>query len=283
LTGQAGRWPTIDASAKVEGATFDKDKGVWVFMVESEFLTGSNRVEVLLPDNWNPDQVHRVLYVLPVQPGVGGEWGDGLQLVRQLGSHTRHDLVCVSPAFDTWPYYGSHATDPRIRHEEYIVKVLVPLIESRYSTVGTAKGRLLLGFSKSGWGSILLTLRNPDFFGYACSWDAPLMMSAKNFGLYETASHFGTKDHMSKYVPKDWARKNAEFFRQESRLGVLGHNFFGTRWLHDLPHTSGFHRLLRKLEIKHHYDNDIKVPHTWNHGWLKPAIKVLMNLVHAAN
>ncbi len=281
MTGQQARRPTIDSSAKIEGPTFERDKGVWVFLVESPFLKGSNRVEVLLPDHWDPQRVHRVLYVLPVQPGIGGQWGDGLQLLRQLGSHNRHDLICVSPAFDSWPYYGSHATDPEIRHEDYILKVLVPLIESRYSVCGTARGRLLLGFSKSGWGSILLILRNPDFFGYACSWDAPLMMSEKNFGLYETASHFGTKDQMSLYVPRTWARRNAEFFRHETRLGVLGHNFFGTRWFHDFPHTSGFHRVLRKLEIRHHYDNRIKVPHTWNHGWMEPAMRVLMNLADA--
>jgi hypothetical protein len=270
--------PNLDATARVEGPTFDAQKGVWVFSTQSPYLKGANRIEVLLPDRWNPDRARRVLYVLPVQPGNAGVWGDGLQLVRQLGSHNEHDLICVSPFFDSWPYYGSHASDPRIRHEDYILKVLVPLIEDCYLTQGSAKGRLLLGFSKSGWGSILLILRNPEVFGYACSWDAPLMMSEKNFGLYETASHFGTKDWMSRYVPKTWARTNAHRFRDQKRLVVLGRNFFGTRWLHDLPHTSGFHRVLRKVGIAHHYDNSIKVPHTWNLGWLRPAVNELMKL-----
>ena len=109
--------PTIDSSAHVENPIFDKDKGVWVFVVESQFLNGPNKIEVLLPDNRDSNRARRVLYVLPVHPGIGGRWGDGLQLVRQLGSHTQHDLICVSPAFDSWPYYGSHATDRRIRHE----------------------------------------------------------------------------------------------------------------------------------------------------------------------
>ena len=87
---------------------------------------------------------------------------------------------------------------------------------------------------------------------------------------------------MARYVPKAWARHNADHFRNEKRLVVLGRNFFGPRWLHDLPHTSGFHRVLRKLDIPHHYDNSIKVPHTWNHGWLEPAMRELMNLADAA-
>jgi hypothetical protein len=271
----------IDASALIEAPRFDRQKGVWTFVVESAYQRGPNAVEVLLPDRWEAGRRHRVLYVLPVQPGIGGPWGDGLQLVRALGVHNEHDLICVAPAFDTWPYYGSHASDPAIRHEEYLLRVLVPLIESRYTTHGAAEGRLLFGFSKSGWGAFLLTLRNPDFFGYACSWDAPMMVSERNFGLYETASHFGTREHMARYVPREWARRNAAHFRQRERLVLLGRNFFGTRWLHDLPHTSGFHRLLRRLDIPHHYDNGIKVAHTWNHGWMKPAIAALMKIANA--
>jgi len=271
----------LDESARVGEPTFDAAKGVWVFVVESQFQKGPNKVEVLLPERWNAGRSYRVLYVLPVQPGPPGPWGDGLQLVRELGAHDAHDLICVSPSFDSWPYYGSHATDPGIRHEDYIVKVVVPLIENRYRTPADPAGRLLLGFSKSGWGAMLLTLRNPDFFGYACSWDAPLMMSERNFGLYETASHFGTREWMSTYVPKVWASRSAEHFRDRKRLVVLGRNFFGTRWFHDLPHTSGFHRVLRRHGILHHYDNGIKVPHTWNHGWLAPAVDALMNVVDA--
>ena len=47
------------------------------------------------------------------------------------------------------------------------MKTVVPLIEEHYSALGTAEGRLLFGFSKSGWGALTLILRNPDFFGYA--------------------------------------------------------------------------------------------------------------------
>lgn len=271
----------LDPSAEVSAPAFDADKGVWVYAVTSAFLRGRNSVEVLLPDDWTPGRVGRVLYVLPVHPGIGGRWGDGLQVVRGLDVHNRHGLICVTPAFDSWPYYGAHATDPQIRHEEYLCKVLVPWVESRYATPGTPAGRLLLGFSKSGWGAFLSILRNPGIFGYACSWDAPLMMSDRNFGLYETADHFGTRAAMARYVPRKWARRHAVHFRDRARLVLLGHNFFGTRWLHDLPHTVSFHWLLRRLGIPHHYDNGIKVAHTWNAGWLGPAVEALMGVADA--
>ena len=269
----------IDAAALVQGPSLDATKGVWVYQVASPYLGGVNPVEVLLPDDWAPGRTYRMLYVLPVHPGIGGRWGDGLQVVRALNAHNSHQLICVTPAFDTWPYYGAHASDSRIRHEAYILRVLLPLIESRYAGSGRRQDRLLLGFSKSGWGAFLLTLRNPEVFGFACSWDAPMMMTERNFGLYETAEHFGTRECMAQFVPRAWAKTTAHHFRDECRLVLLGHNFFGTRWWHDLPHTMCFHWLLKRLGIVHEYDNAIKVPHTWNAQWMGPAIERLMTVV----
>jgi hypothetical protein len=270
----------MNSSLQIAGPSFLAEKGVWAWDVRSPNLSGSNAVEVLLPSNYDPAQSYRVLYVLPVHPGIGGPWGDGLQEVKKLGTHDLHDIICVSPAFDTWPYYGSHASDPSIRHELYILEVLLPLIDTAYSTHKTASSRMLLGFSKSGWGSMALIFRNPDVFGYAVSWDAPLMMTEKHLGLYETTGHFGTRESMARYAPVNCVHKNAGQFHEHIRLAVLGHNFFGTRWFHDLPHTWRFHRLLRRLGIRHVYDNQIKVPHTWNAEWMGPAIDILMQLAH---
>ena len=273
----SGQAAGVDDSAKIEGPTFDHGKGVWVFEVESQFLNGRNKVEVLLPDRWDASRAHRVLYVLPVFPGIGGPWGDGLQVVRQLGFHNQHDLVCVSPAFDTAPFYGTHATDPRIRHEDYMLRVLVPMIDRYYNTFGTASGRLLLGFSKSGWGSFLLTLRNPDVFGYACSFHAPLMMSEKSFGIWRTAEHYGSREAMSRYVPAVWARTSARAFQDQTRLVLLGRGLLGIPWFRD-RNGYAFHRLLRKLGIKHYANGRINAPHTWNRGWVAPAVDALVSL-----
>ena len=46
--------------------------------------------------------------------------------------------------------------------------------------------RLLLGFSKSGWGAFSLLLRYPERFGKAAAWDAPLMQERPDrFGMGE--------------------------------------------------------------------------------------------------
>ena len=176
---QAGRSearrPSLEDSVKVSEGSFHKERGTWRYAVSSQYQKGENLLEVLLPDRFDPTEAHRVLYVLPVETGIGGRYGDGLMEVKKLDAHNRHNLICVAIAFDQLPWFADHATDKQRQHETYITRVVVPFIESKYKTPGDASGRLLLGFSKSGWGAFSLILRNPQTFGKAASWDAPLM------------------------------------------------------------------------------------------------------------
>ena len=272
----------IDQLARVSEPVFDPAKGVWTYRVESQFMSRENAIEVLLPDGFDKTKQYRVLYVLPVEPGIGGRYGDGLQEVKKAGVHNKYDLICVAVAFDTVPWYGAHATDQGIRHEDHIRRVAVPLIESRYPTGGDADGRLLLGFSKSGFGALTLILRHPDFFGYACSWDAPLMMDRRSFGTFETGRHFGTEENFAEYLPLRLLDQRAAAFRRRARIAVLGYRSFGTAASPDgRPHTAAFHERLDELGVKHRYRNDLNVRHDWHSGWVPSAIEILMEMARA--
>jgi len=272
----------IDPAAKVGEPAFNEKRGVWQYQVESPFTKGKNVVEVLLPDQFDKAKQYRVLYVLPVEMGENHNFGDGLQEVRKLGVHNRHDVICVGPTFDgAMPWYGAHATDTRIRHEDYLVKVVVPLIESRYPTLGAAEGRLLLGFSKSGWGAFSLLLRNSGFFGYAASWDAPLMMTERQFGAFETRDHFGTPENFASYMIVNLLREHAKEFQDKPRLVLAGSSLFGPqpgKAFADSPHTLAAHALMQELGIKHLYNNDLPKGHHWGTGWVGPVVDMLMSL-----
>jgi len=272
----------IDPSATVRGPDFDAARGVHVFKVKSRFMSGENALEVLLPASFDRGRTYRVLYVLPVEPGIGGRYGDGLAEVRKSGAHDRHALIGVAPAFDAMPWYGAHASDAAIRHEEYLKKVVVPLIESRYPATGKPADRLLFGFSKSGWGAVALILRDPEFFGYACSWDAPLMMDRSSFGQFETRQHFGTADQFARYLPAEWAARNAAAFRKTARIAVLGTSLFGRAASPgNACHTEAFHKRLEELGIRHHYDAGLKFPHEWGSGWVPKALDALVGIAKA--
>ena len=273
------------ARADDTAPVFMAERGTWRHRIESPYLSGTNLVEVLLPDTYANDDTtrFRVLYVLPVEPGEQRRWGDGLKVIRELGLHNRHRLICVAPTFDTTPWYGNHATDPKTRHEDHLMKVVLPLVESHYRTAEGPDGRLLLGFSKSGWGAVSIMLRHGDMFGAAASWDAPLMFTEKQFGIWETGRNFGTPETMATYLPTALLRQHAGEFQDKPRLVITGKASFGTngdpRFPYDGPsHTEAFHELADSLSVKHAFRADIKATHSWNKDWVEPVVGILVVL-----
>lgn len=273
--------PAVRAGAPV----FVPERGTWQFTVESPHQKGPNVVEVLLPRRPDPAARHRVLYVLPVETGLGGRYGDGLMEVAKAGVHDRESLICATMAFDTVPWYGAHDTDKRRDHERYILDVVVPLMDERYPTVRRPEGRLLLGFSKSGWGAITLILRNPDVFGFAASWDAPLMLDEADFGVYGTGEHFGSRDNFARYMPARLMERQAALFRDRPRLAILGERNFGSQpggRYGPAGHTAAAHRRLAALGVPHTYSAELKFAHSWGSGWVEPALRMLLEMSRPA-
>src|ERR1700749_2767024 len=101
--------PSIARAAddvSISDPAFDAKKGVWHYTVKSPYQKGENSVEVLLPDDFQKTETYRVLYILPVETGIGGHFGDGMKEIRALNSYNAHHFICVTMAFDTIPWYG---------------------------------------------------------------------------------------------------------------------------------------------------------------------------------
>ena len=186
----------LDPAARISPAQKDTC-GVLVHSVESPFQAGTTKIRVLLPDRPAPASRYRVMYVLPVEAGEGRRFGDGLDEVRKLGLHNTHQLICVAATFSHVPWYADHPADPHIRQESYFLRVVVPAVEARYPARPEQAGRLLLGFSKSGWGAWSLLLRHPDMFAKAAAWDSPMMLDGP--GLYGSGGIFLTQDNFDKH------------------------------------------------------------------------------------
>ncbi|QOV88579.1 alpha/beta hydrolase-fold protein [Humisphaera borealis] len=251
-------------------------------VIESPWLRqAQNPVRILLPAKHDAGKPTRVLYMLPVEAGLGTRWGDPVAEAIKTQIHDRHNLICVYPTFDTLPWFGRHAKDAGIRHEAYLLNAVVPAIESLYVTPGDANGRLLVGFSKSGFGAMSLILRNPKVFGCAGAWDAPLMMEDRDLGLFGTADHFGTKEVFSEYRPLRLIENADPDFQTRTRLVIAGEDSFGPNppaRFKDRPHTATFHVELDRLKIKHVFNNDLRVKHHWNTGWVRPVVDALAKL-----
>ena len=243
--------------------------GVRVHRVTSEYQVGETAIHVLLPDDLQPDTKLRVLYVLPVEPGEGHRWGDALAEVQRLQLHNEHRLICVYATFSDLPWYADHPTDEGLRQEAYFLRVVVPFIERTYPARVERSGRLLVGFSKSGWGAFSLLLRNPDLFERAAAWDAPLMRSRPDqFGM---GPIFGTQENFERYQLSSLLGKSAADLRGQPRLIHLGYGNFR-------QHHLDMEALLDELQIAHEFADGPHRKHAWNSGWLADAVKRLVAL-----
>ncbi len=243
------------------------EDGFLVHEVKSPYQAGTTRIRVLLPDPLEKGMKYPVVYVLPVEAGAESRYGDGLKEVKKLDLHNALKAVFVAPTFSHLPWYADHPTKTDVRQETYFLKVVVPFVEKTYPAKAEASGRLLLGFSKSGWGAFSLLVRHPDTFGKAAAWDAPLMMEKP--GAYGSGDIFGTDDNFAGYRVSKLLGANAAKFAKESRFVLLGYGNFR-------DHHKQAHDLMDKLKVPHEYRDGPSRKHDWHSGWVKEATELLL-------
>jgi S-formylglutathione hydrolase FrmB len=236
--------------------------GFLVHEVESPYQSGKTKIRVFLPDRREKDDRFPVVYVLPVEVGDESKYGNGLLEVKKFDLANKHRAVFVAPTFAQLPWYVDHSSDPEIRQASYFLRVVVPAVEERYPARADAKDRLLVGFSKSGWGAWSLLLRYPDTFGKAAAWDAPFMMERPLYGMDRVVG----KD-FEKYRLATILEKRAPELKK-GRLFLIGYGNF--RDQHEKTHA-----LLDRLGIRHEYRDGPARKHDWHSGWLPEAIELL--------
>lgn len=251
--------PSISAAKNADG--------VLTHEVRSEYQAGRTLIRVLPPTRPEKDRQYPAVYVLPVEAKSESRYGDGLAEVKKLGLPDKLGAVFVAPTFSHLPWYADHPTDPAIRQEAYFLKVVVPFVEKTYPVKADSGGRLLLGFSKSGWGAFSLLLRNPEVFGRAAAWDAPLMMDAP--GKYGSGDIFATADNFRGYHLTKLVADRAEKLGKERRLIVLGYGNFRDE-------HRRFHERLDGLKVPQVYRDGPARKHDWHSGWVAEAAELLV-------
>lgn len=242
--------------------------GFLVHEVRSPYQKGTTEIRVLLPDKMEEGKRYPVIYLLPVEAGRENRFGDGLVEVKKHDLHNKLQAIFVAPTFSHLPWYADHPADAAIRQETYFLKVVVDFIDKNYPVQPGKGGRLLLGFSKSGWGAWSLLLRHPEIFGKAAAWDAPLMMAEPNrYGMGEI---FGTQKNFEEYQIAKLLERKAKELRKDRRLILLGYGSF--REQHQQAHA-----LMRKLQIEHVYRDGPARKHDWHSGWVSEGVEALLS------
>ena len=194
--------------------------GITTYTLSSDYQRGPNALVVATPRDMDAAKQYPVVYTLPVGAGPLEErhdWGWSVAEVTGAGfSQAPHGnladqygAIFVFPVFDTLPWYGDNPQDTQIRQESYLLHAVIPFIEQHYPVIAAPRGRLLLGFSKSGFGAISLLLRQLDLFGRAAAWDAPLMMETPE--RWGASAVFPTPESFAPYyIPSLLAQHQAE-------------------------------------------------------------------------
>jgi hypothetical protein len=254
-----------DNSLEISSAIRQPD-GTLSHTVASPYQGGETKIHVLLPDEKSSGADASVMYVLPVEAHDGEKCGDPLAAMRKHDLHNRHRLICVKPTFSHAPWYADHPSDPGIRQESHFLKVVVPFIDEAYFEACESPHRLLLGFSKSGWGAFSLLLRHPGTFARAAAFDAPLAWQSPN--RYGMAEVFETQSNFDQYCVSEMLERSAGNLGGEPRLALYGFSEF--RGHHQFLH----YRLLH-FGIPHEYTDGPRRDHRWDSGWLPDAVDFL--------
>jgi hypothetical protein len=266
IAAKESKEPATSPSAEISHAKPDAS-GILVHDVRSPDQAKPTEIRVLLPGTLEEKRQYPVVFVLPVEAGRETRYGDGLAEIRQLDLHNRRQAVFVAPTFAHLPWYADHPTNRELRQETYFLKTVVPFIARTYPVKETTNGRLLLGFSKSGWGAWSLLLRHPDEFGNAVAWDAPLMMEKP--GKYGSGPIFGDEANFANYQVSRLLEQKADQLNGSKRLILLGYGNF--RGEHEAAHA-----LLDRLKIPHEYRDGPSRKHDWHSGWVEEAVDLLL-------
>lgn len=271
VAGSATAAPSADglpsAASETEPACTGEN-GFIIHTIRSEFQDGNNELAVLTPAVLEPGRHYPVLFVLPVYPGAKAA-RTGLEEVRRLNLHERFGLICVGPAFAEMPWYADHPSNLLDRQESHLLQAVLPFVEKLYPVRPDAAGRLLVGFSKSGWGAFSLLLRHPDTFGRAASWDAPFKL--KRPGPWGTDRCWPTEADFAQYKVPQLLDERAGLLRaQPARLALFGYGLYRDDDIR-------VHEQLTALGIPHHWAHGPERKHTWESGWLESAIAALVS------
>lgn len=239
-----------------------------VHVLESPDQYVANELHVLVPDHLTQGKKYAVLYLLPVYPGPKPA-AAAIAEAEKLDLANRYDIICASPAFDRMPWYADHATDPHIRQESYFLNTVIPFVEKNYPAIADAKGRFLVGFSKSGWGAFTLLLRHPDRFSKAAAFDAPL--ATKELAPFKLDAILGTQENFDRYRVDLLIEERAKLLKQSPpRLIMIGDGRFASE--HQIIHEK-----LELLGVPHRFVHGTPRGHNWSSGWLDPAVQLLFD------
>jgi hypothetical protein len=268
-TGHADNWAGGRAGFEVHYLSTDANGVEYYDVISANNGPGPQVLRVLRPKNPAVGVPHRFLYVLPVEPGLGTTYGDGMQVMEGLDAQDQYNLTIIEPSFGIDPWYADNPNDPNLQYDTFMSQELVPWVQKNLATTGTEQN-WLIGFSKSGYGAQDLILRHPDLFTLAASWDFPADMGSYNQLGSSPAANYGTDaNFQANYrLSSSFLDAHKTPFLTNNRIWIGSYQLFPTD-------VADYDTLLTSEGIQHTTEPPTNMPHDWGGGWVPLALAAL--------
>ncbi len=136
-------------------------------LVYSKQMNKSIKVLVIKPDLPSANIQMPVVYLLHGYSANYNQWLNEAPSIIQQGKDMQSILVLPDGGYSSW--YFDSPINTAVRYESFIIKELVPFIDSAYSTKADRNYRAITGLSMGGHGAFYLAMRNQTVFGSAGS------------------------------------------------------------------------------------------------------------------
>lgn len=136
-------------------------------MVYSKSMNKTIKALVIKPDDNAKHNPMPVVYLLHGHGANYMQWLNNAPSIVQQGNEMKAILVLPDGGFNSW--YFDSPINPAIKYESFIVKELVPFIDSAYATKADRNFRAITGLSMGGHGAFYIAMRNQSVFGSAGS------------------------------------------------------------------------------------------------------------------
>ena len=138
-------------------------------LVHSDAMNKDVKCVVIQPEHpatLNPGSTHfPVVYLLHGHGGNYAQWPATAPQLRKEADDLGILFIAPDGGFDSW--YFDSPIDPSVRYETFVIKELIPYIDTHYPTVPDRAHRAITGLSMGGHGALYLAIRHTELFGAA--------------------------------------------------------------------------------------------------------------------
>ncbi|MCC7498845.1 MAG: hypothetical protein IT160_14785 [Bryobacterales bacterium] len=236
---------------------------------------------VFLPPGYQEEKVRRYPVIYWAHGRDGNEYkdiGNAIYAYSAIAAGQLGPLIIVFVNGLAQSCYLD-SSDGKYMSETYIIRELIPHIDSTYRTIATRDGRGISGMSMGGFGCLHLAFKYPEVFSSVVSYGATLLdPNDERARSFRRMLNFDVSELMAEH-PFALARKHADALRGHMGIRIV----CGTRDKTMLPSNRQLHELLSEIGIDHEYEELSPYGHDINGMYARAGVEGLRFALVAAD